>query len=305
MKILILPTKAVTGKGKFQDRLALALHKIGVTVTRNIGDAVDVALHVGRIRHKTNAKKIVLRVGPACIDSRKDYKAINKEKWKSVEQADAIVYQSEYSMKVYRMFVGHPKCPEGIIYNGACPEFYAKVKTAVSPFKYNFLAAQRKWIPQARLKDIVKSFLKADIPQSALWIAGTVEKKRKGKNVYYMGLQNDKDLGRMYKLCDALIHMIYLDAMPNVCVEAMVAGCQVICGDQGGTIELTGEGIIDKPFKFKPVDLKKPPKVNEKALAELLKEKACAQQHPIKIDHIHIDSIARQYLNFFKKVIGE
>ena len=314
MKILILPTKATTGKGKFQDRLALALHKQGVIVTRNVTDAVDVALHVGRMRFKTNSKKNVLRVGPACIDSSKDYKAVNKEKWKSVKQADAIIYQSEFSMKVYRKFVGHPTCPEGIILNGADPEFYKKLEPAYSPYKYNFLAAQRKWIPQARLKDIVKSFLKADINNAALWIVGKVEKRYKGKGVCYLDLLDDTALGRMYKLCDALIHMVYLDACPNSVVEALVAGCGVINGSEGGTSELTAGAweIETKKYNFKPINLNKPPKINRNELIRVMRFETKGpsdrifpnKAFQILQQRLHIDKIAEQYKRFFEGVLN-
>ena len=309
MKILILPSKAATGKGKFQDRLALALHKLGVSVTRNVTDAVDVALHVGRMRFKTNAKKNVLRVGPACIDSSKDYKTINKEKWKSVKQADAIIYQSVFSVKVYRMFVGYPKCPEGIIFNGADPEFYEKLKPAFSPYKYNFLAAQRKWIPQARLKDIVKSFLKADINNAALWIVGKVEKRYKGKGVCYLGLLDDTALGRMYKLCDALIHMVYLDVAPNSVAEALVAQCPVICSSQGGTREVERRDgsmfvMADKKYDFKPTNLNRPPKIFRDELARTMRVSCKQNKLHFNAEHLYISNIAEQYKTFFEWVLG-
>jgi glycosyltransferase involved in cell wall biosynthesis len=304
MKILIFPTKAVTGKGKFQDRLALELHNQGVAVTRNVTDAVDIALHVGRIRTHANAKKNVLRVGPACVDSSKDYKKINGEKWKSVKRADAVIYQSEYSMKVYRKFVGKPDCPEGIIFNGADPEFYKKLQPAISHHKYNFLAAQRKWIPQARLKGIVKSFLSADIPDSTLWIAGNVEKRYAGKDVIYLGLLHDIALGRMYKLCNAMIHMVYLDACSNSVAEALVAGCPVICGNQGGNIELVLQGITDKPYNFKPINLNKPPKINREFLSRMFHVNHCNKFERYNADHLHISNIAQQYKDFFKGVLN-
>ncbi len=305
MKVLIPPTRAKTGKGKFQDRLALELHKQGATVTRNIGDSVDIALHVGRVHFKANAKKSVLRVGPACVDSSTNYKKINQAKWKSVKRADAIIYQSKYSRKVYRTFVGKPKIPDAIIFNGASPEFYENIEPAKSPFKYNFLTSTRKWLPQKRLKQIIKAFKRAEIPDSCLWIAGVIlgnEKKCKRDNVRFVGLLNDKKLGSYYKLCDAMVHMVYLDAAPNGVVEALVAGCPVICGNQGGTIELTGWGRKDKPFNFKPINLNKPPKINIEKLATMFH--LITEKEPLEAEHLHISTIAKQYLEFFERVLG-
>ncbi|MCP3681770.1 MAG: glycosyltransferase [bacterium] len=306
MKVLILPTKAVTGKGKFQDRLALELHKQGVTVTRNVTDAVDIVLHVGRVHFKANAKKSVLRVGPTCVDSSRNYKKINKEKWKSIKKADAIIYQSKYSKKVYRTFVGREKCPSTVIFNGADPAYYENIPPQQSPFKYNFLTSTRKWLPQKRLKQTIKAFKEANVPDSCLWIAGKVlggEKKYKCDNIRFVGLLTDDVLGSYYKLCDAMIHMVYLDASPNSVVEAMVAGCPVICTDQGGTIELTGWGIKDKKFKFKPINLNKPPDFNRGALSNLLL--LTGQKEPVEnAEKLYISNITREYINFFERVLG-
>jgi len=305
MKVIIRESKGKTGKGKFTLRLKPALEKLGVTVIHDENAEADVCLHVGRIHFKSKAKINVLRVGPANVNSAMDYKKINAEKWKSVKQADAIIYQSEYSKKAYDTFVGKTKKPYRIIFNGANPADYIGAKKWVSPYRYNFLASTRVFLPQKRLKSIIKAFKLADIEDSCLWIAGDARKYRmkyKAPNIQFLGDCDDRKLARLYRLCDAMIHIVYLDACPNSVVEAIVAGCKVIVSDQGGTKELLdymNPQVWDKPFKFKPINLNKPPKVNLEYLAENMLMITCDPRKN-EAKHLYIDHIAKQYKEFFE-----
>ena len=143
-----------------------------------------------------------------------------------------------------------------------------------------------------------------------MWIVGGgIDKIYSGKDVNYIGLLDDEGLGRMYKLCDALIHMVYLDACSNSVVEASVAGCHVICGNQGGTIELVGFGGKEKEYDFKPINLNKPPKINTRILTETLhmvtpNRAFRFSKQPIENKYLHISNIAEQYEKFFRKVLG-
>lgn len=306
-----------TGKGKFFARLIPALKKLGVKITTDPSKKADIDLQISRFHYKPNARKLILREGPFTIDSSMNYKKLNKGIWKSVKMADGIIYQSKYSKKVGRKFLGKPPGKEVIIYNGANPDFYENIEPKESQFKYNFLASARMWHPQKRLKQTIKAFRRAEIKESCLWIAGNIlgsEKKYESENIRFVGLLDNETLGSFYKLCDALIDITYLSACPNNCIEAMIAGCPVICGSEGGTSELTAGAwnIETKKYKFKPMNLKKPPKIKMDELVRAIKFHTLGppdRNFPNEAfgrlqERLHIDSIARQYLNFFKKVIG-
>jgi len=269
-----------TGKGKFSARLAKALKGMDVKVVDSV-QPCDIALHVGRIHVKSKAKKNILRVGPACVSTHMNYRKINAEKWQSVKHADGVIYQSEYSKDVYRHFVGKFRGPQTVIINGAEQAYFQSFRSHESTYQYNLLASTRVWLPQKRLKHIVKAFYLLDNKDVCLWVAGDISGTKydkvgsRDKRIKFVGPVGQERLARLLNLCDAMVHITWLDACPNSVVEAMCAMCPVIHNNLGGTHEIVkhghGEiGVIDKVFKFKPVNLLKPPSIDHEMLAKAM-----------------------------------
>ena len=320
MKLCIVTSKgnykiANTGKGRFIKRLVPALQKLGVYVTSDPSEKTDVSLHIGKILCLPNTKKNIVRMGPSHCSTHEDYRALNKRKAKAIRKADGVIYQSEFCKRMCDHFLGEAKCLTTVIYNGADPKFYEDIEPAESDFQYNFLAATRVWTKQKRLKYIIRAFEKASIPNARLWIAGTAPKEKNRyecNHIHFLGLLDDRELGSYYKLCNALIHMCYLDACPNVVTEAMVAGCKVIWNSEAGTWELGGlllearEGqhshIYDPKWDFKPTDLRHPPKVNTDKLASWITK--YVDDSRWYDPSLYIDNIARLYKGFFEKCLN-
>jgi len=304
-----------TGKGRFAQRLVRAWEDAGVELSRNPNDKADVAFHVGRMKHYSKAKKHVLRVGPACIDTNMDWKKINYEKAQAVKGADAIVYQSEYSRKIYHKLVCKPDKPEIVICNGADTRDY-KAKPYDSAFQYNFLASTRIWTKQKRGKDLVKAFLDANLDDACLLFCGDnsgIAKKYSDRhNIMFFGPVGDDVLARLYRLVantGAYLHGVYCDTCPNSVVEAQVAGCPVICTDQGGTHEILRYGALvhDKPFKYKPMNLNRPPSIDREAMANAIRYFALKQGEVdgvfLQPDDLYIEHVAYQYVKFFERIL--
>jgi len=306
--------RAKTGKGKFTARLVEAFPRHGVKVATDPKKKAEIGLHIGRCHELSDkVKKNVLRVGPACIDTNMKYRKINKEKAESVKKVDGIIYQSEYSRKAYHKFVCKPDMPEKVIFNGADPKAYA-VEPYESNYGINFLASTRVWLNQKRGKQIIRAFVEAAIPDSFLLFCGDdqglMKKYYETNNIMFFGPVSDKVLARLYKLATAFIHLTYVDACPNSVVEAQVAGCPVICTDQGGTHEIVFNGKIlpDKQFKFKATDLNKPPKVRRHSLIAAMREivdikfnSGLRHEAP---NALCIDTVAQQYNDFFEEVLN-
>jgi len=303
-------SRGKTGKGRFAQRLVKVWREIGVDVTTDSRIKADIALHIGRMNYKSKARKHVLRVGPANIDTNMNWKKINREKAASVKAADAIVYQSKYSRKIYHNLVCRPDKPEIVIFNGADPRDYEVeplIKT--DPERVSFLASTRVWLKQKRLKQIIRAFLEAEIPKSTLYVCGDTlgydKKYGHHGNIIFEGNVKDDMIAVYYRTCHAMIHLTWVDACPNSVVEAQVAGLPVIHTDQGGTKEIVKCGceIKDKPFKYKPVDLNKPPKIDRKELISAMRKIIDSKVLCDNVEHLYIQNIARQYLNFFKKLL--
>lgn len=297
-----------TGKGKFAGRLVRVWREMGVEVTEDSKVKADIAFHIGRMNYESWAKKHVLRVGPASIDTNMNWRKINYEKAESVKKADAIVYQSKYSKKIYHKLVCKSDKPETVIFNGADPREF-DVKPFMVKKEYNFLASTRVWLKQKRLKQIIKAFEKVKIDDSCLVICGDAQglerKYKKSANVIFKGLTDSVTLARLYKTCDAMIHLTYVDACPNSVVEAQVAGLPVICTDQGGTKEVLRNGMVLKEslFNYKPVNLKKPPVVGTDRIVKAINDVIKGSYQKENVNDLYIQNIAKQYIAFFEKVL--
>jgi len=310
MKVLLEAAHTThTGKGLFARRLQKALQKRDINVTMNpkLWEEFDIVVGFGKFLGKYDAKKKILRLGDA-HKYRKDYKKLNARKIKALHKADGVIYQSRYSQKLCQAFLGVPKCPTTIIYNGADPEGF-HVEPMKSIYKYNFLASARKWDNNKRLSTIKRAFWKAEIKDSCLWICGDTGQKNGAevdtvlkREMKFLGLVDEHTLASLYKLCDTLIDITYLSACPNSVVEASVAGCPVIHTDQGGIREFAeGYLIRDKKYDFKPMG-KFAPKLELFKLIE-------AMHWVVEFDSgiyvaLHIDHIAQKYLDFFERILN-
>ena len=294
-----------SGKGFFIARLLPALERIGVEcVTTTDGD-VDIDFHMSRFHYKSKrCKKKILRLGPVHADTRKNLKYLNHLKQQALKRCDGVIYQSKFSKKMCDKFIGKAKNKIAIVFNGANPEAY-NAEPAGSQYKYNFLASTRNWIELKRLPQIIESFNRAAVKDSCLWIAGDLDKNRKvdQDNIIYLGPLTQDELPLYYATCHTVIHGVYIDASPNAVTEALVAGCSVICGDQGGTHELGCQAVIpEKEWNFKPFNYKKSPKMDCSKWAEAIR--STLDRTGNNAPHLQIDNIAKQYKAFFEEVLN-
>jgi len=87
-----------TGKGLFCMRLAKAIRKQGVGVVRSIDDKHDVSLHLIKV---VGAKsKRVVRLDGVWHNTSMDYRSRNKAIAKSMQCADGVIYQSDFSKAI-------------------------------------------------------------------------------------------------------------------------------------------------------------------------------------------------------------
>ena len=302
------------GKSLFCGRLADALRLEGIEVTGNLDSKADISLNIIRIKHFKSAKKI-LRLDNVWHDTGKPWRRKNKSIKEAVKQADGIVYQSEFARRMCDTFLGEPSCPSTVIFNGSDPSYYKNVIPIEENFRYVILAFS-KWRPHKRLRDIIKSFLLADIEDSLLVISGDMNRSDLTNseiteyfnlpNIRWTGMITQNILASYLKIAKASIHLCWFDACPNSVVEAIVAGVPVITNNVGGTWEIVGPSggyvlTLDKPYDYEPVDLYHPPKVNLGIIAEAIRD--CIKKQPkITCDHVHIRNVAKQYYDFMERV---
>ena len=307
--------RVLKGKSLFCRRLAGAMRKKGIFVTGRDQMKVDVSLNVIRLKH-SNSRVRVLRLDGVWHNTAQDFKKKNRALKESIHHAHGVVYQSQFSRNMCDKYLGEPKCPTRVIHNGSDVEFYKNISPASYDCEFPVLAFS-KWRPHKRLRDIIGSFLMADIPNSKLYIAGLLDKSGMSPNeahsyvnmpnIEYLGMLSQDILMPMLKGASASIHLCWFDACPNSVVETICAGVPVICNNVGGTWEIvlpSGGYVcdVDSPYDLNPVDLYNPPKIDRKVVAETLK--ACIKGKPvIHNDHVNINNIADEYIKFFEELL--
>ena len=304
--------KGTAGKSKFLNRLAVQLSCEGHRVTNAPFEKVDVALHSVKVK-SVKASVNVLRLDGVYFDTKLDYRKKNQSIRQSFRLADGIVYQSQWAKAMCDRYLGKFDGPTAIILNGADPCFYQLYTKSITTCNYLFFAAAR-WRSFKRLKDIIESFVLAEIPDSELYVAGDLKKSdvraedyKQHRNIKFCGVLNNDKLAYYLKNCTAFLHLSRFDACPNGVVEAVAAKAHTICGNISGTreiVEPSGGTIcdIEQPYDMKPIDVYNIPKIDRQKVV-------CAMWYSIQtskeINNSHVDivNISHQYSNFFLQLL--
>lgn len=314
-----LATRATSGKAIFCERLAKALSSLeDVEVISDIQRKHDISLHALSIEGTAVKAKKVLRLDGVYHNIVFDFRDQNEEIRHHMEQADAVVYQSQFSRLIADEYLFPYRGPWEVIFNGADPSFYRAFRPLKKTHEHTFIAHSR-WRPHKRLLEIIKSFLQAGIRDSCLYIAGDLSQsgiqpdflKRcfTAPNIRYLGTLNQEQLAQVLRSCDASIHLCWIDSCPNSVAEAIAAGRPVVTNNVGGTQELvrpSGGFVceIDEPWDLSPCNLFSPPPINADIVAEALHQ--CASNPPkISWHHVDIQNIALQYKRFFERVLSD
>jgi len=232
----------------------------------------------------------------------------NKKIGTAINKAHAVVYQSRYSQKICQNLAGAKQKNKIIIYNGINPLDYNGIKIDKMGYEKMFVASAL-WRPLKRPRSIAKGFVKAQIPNSVLVMIGPIDKKHRIKHpdIKYVGKKSRREVFNYYKSADGVINISRLDACPNVVVEGLVAGVPIICNNVGGGPELVqDDGIIldiDPPFKYKKFHMKNPDKVHSRLVASGFTQ-IVEREWKIHRPDLFMDNTAKEYYNYFKKVLS-
>lgn len=256
-------------------------------------------------RHKK--AKTILRVDGIYFD--KPRLKSNKPIFDSIKNSDGIVFQSHFSFEMISKQISLSSKKFEIIHNGSNIK---KEKNKIFNYDHVFFCCSH-WRPNKRLSLIIDSFLEAkkQIEGSCcLLIAGDGYSKKIDEDcLKYLGLLKNKELDRYYKSSDYFIHACYIDACPNVVVDAICYGLPVVCTNNGGTKEIVKDsGIVanvDSPYDFRifssDSDISNLA-VDKNAFVEAIKE-VTKKEWKIDRKDLSIESISEQYYSFFESFL--
>ncbi len=229
-----------------------------------------------------------------------DNSKLNAPLKKAYYEFDKIIFQSEFSKKMYFTHFGKTEKTYRIIYNGVPKEFSSTGPMYKYPFDKTLICSSN-WRAHKRLTAIIDGFRELKSQNIGLAILGeniTIDSR---ENIIVLGRIPPHKLPFYLRGADAFVHLSWLDWCPNTVVEALACGLPVLCGHNGGTKELVKDsGIImefEETYDFNKIKLYKPPmpdpKLVARGMSELLEWKKTIHRPDLSIDHI-----AKQYIDF-------
>jgi glycosyltransferase involved in cell wall biosynthesis len=225
----------------------------------------------------------------------------NLPMFRAYRNADGIIFQSEFSLMLFKHFASEPRSRHVVIPNGAPSNFSPGGEKVNYGYKKTLICSA-KWSPVKRLDCIIEGFLEYGNLDVGLVIIGeSIEKRIEHPNIKYLGKIPSEELPKYLRGGDAFIHLSWFDSCPNTVVEALACGLPVLSSHNGGTKEIIkSNGIIiqcEEDWAFQKVAVFKPPKCHKRKVADGI-EQILNWDKPINADYLKIEQIVDRYMKF-------
>lgn len=296
MRILLdnVNVNSSSGPNSFGRRLMIESQNTGHIVGPNVFDP-DVQLSFIMATQKKT--KMALRLDGIYFNSRQDWEKLNSPIKQSFEQAELVVYQSNFNKKLTERYFGTAK-KSVVINNGTCLQTIDAIPKFNHPEldKYSEVwSCASSWRPHKRLKENIGYFLEKSPEDSCLVVAGeNPDHVVKHPRILYAGQLSWEQCVTLYKRSSTFLHLAFLDHCPNVVVDARAAGCKLVVASSGGTKEIAGPNSViieDLDWDLSPLDLYSPPSLDYSK----------ARKNEINSD-INIVSVSRRYIEALESI---
>lgn len=292
-----------SGPNKFSRQLFQKLIKSkGISLVANNREADVEFCLIQQQTHKV--KPMLLRLDGIYFNSDHDYNRQNAPIRMAYDNADAVVFQSNFNKALTEHWFGEHR-NSFVIHNGPDKDI---IDQASPDYFNNFFGKNTEvwscaaaWRPHKRLNENIRYFFEKAPKDAVLAIAGRISNETvmipDSSRVFLLGELSYEKLLSLYKRSKKFLHLAYLDHCPNVVVDAQAAGCHVICSSSGGTGELILDGTIinEPPWDYNPIKLYEPPRMDFENYTELF-------SHQCEDLKNNIEKCANQYYNIFKKI---
>lgn len=267
MKILFdnVNVNSSSGPNSFGKRLMHEVLKLGHTASP-ICDNPDIQLSF--IMAQQKRAKMALRLDGIYFNTKQDWEMLNEPIKRSFEQAELVIYQSQFNKSLTEKYFGIAK-NSVVINNGTCFESIKNIAPISHPEidKFSELwCCASSWRPHKRLKDNVTYFLENAPQEACMVVAGEKpDYLLTHPRVFYVGQLSWEQCISLYKRAKVFVHLAFLDHCPNVVVDARASGCSLVVASSGGTKEIVGLNatiVEDLNWDMRPLDLYSPPGLN-------------------------------------------
>lgn len=278
-----------SGPNSFGQKLFKYMPSCGVAINNTPEpDAYLCFIESGRTTHNA---PLFQRLDGIYFNSAFDYTAQNSNIKRTYESAAGVIFQSNFNKELTFKYFG-PHNNYAIIHNGADLELINSVEKIKIDKYENIWSCASSWRPHKRLNENIRYFIEHAGPNDGLIVAGKVDNKFEHERIHYVGELTTEKLFGLYKASKYFIHLAWLDHCPNVVVDAMASGCQIICSSAGGTKEIAGKNAIiieEKTWDYSPVELYNPPPMD-------FSHKIQNTWH--KNEQFDMNSVCQKYYNF-------
>lgn len=288
----------------FAKRLARELEKSGIKIVDRI-QKHDVLLAIIKDSYIEHSKKkrarIIQRLDGVYHSLDQDYELMNKDIKETFESADSVIYQSDFSKRLVKKFLGEKNGLDFIIPNGVDQNEFKK-----SNRKGKVFLCSAKWRPDKRLDSIVNGFSCLDLP-AELWILGKTYGQYNNERIKCFGEVDSKQTFVFYNSANFFIHLAYDDNCPNSVVEALVSQLPVVCTSNGGTKELvrnSGEIIQEKEYDLKPFYSADISEVSRDKVSKSLQN--CLENeknYEFPREDLYMNNCAKKYIKAFEETL--
>lgn len=274
--------KSNSGPNKFTRQLFNQVtHNNDAMLTANQQDAdVEFCLIQQQV-HKV--KPMLLRLDGIYFNSEQDYNLQNAPIKYAYNNADAVIFQSEFNKRLTEHWFGYHKnshvihnAPDNNIINHPSIAEYSKKITWPWKEGTEVWSCASSWRPHKRLRENIRYFLEFAPKDTVLAIAGsgiTTEDVSYSSDprIYFFGELEYEQLLCLYQTSKWFIHLAYIDHCPNVVIDAQASGCKIVCSGTGGTSEIVDNGKVvnEQIWDYSPIKLYKPPRMNFKNIIEV------------------------------------
>jgi len=316
IRVLINTSKFKGGPAIFRSRLINAFDKLeDIEITTNFRKKFDLELAFIRRVQKHN-KPYVLRADGCYYQKGRPS---NSSMVEAIIYSQYAIFQSKFSLKlcdhvlnIKEQMKKHNVC-YSVIHNGIDLDYINSIPPAKNIEPGSFVACAR-WRDNKRPKSMIKGFLKSGIKRNLYIIGGTgiggggdvIKKKYNSKYIKILGEKSMEETIGILKACDYLIHLCHIDSCPNIVIEGLCCGLNVLCTNLGGTPELVkSDGVIlnvDKFWKGKKLDSTKLDCLDSKIVANGLNQLVKIKIKPERQKEFDINNVVKKYMDIIKTI---
>jgi glycosyltransferase involved in cell wall biosynthesis len=165
-----------------------------------------------------------------------------------LEQADHVVYQSEFCKAAADRFLGEPRGGWEVLHNAVDTSEFTPAPEPPAGGRVLLLAGDQT--QPYRLGTALRTI--AVLPEVRLLVTGALiedgralaEQLGVGDRVLFTGRYAQRDAPSVYRRAHVLLHPKVNDPCPNVVLEALACGLPVVHSASGGTPELVGDAGV-------------------------------------------------------------